>query len=49
MVTPGVNPDRKLPAERQDICKFCGSPRLEENGFNGKPRCPKQGCPGQQV
>ena len=48
-ITPGVNPDRTLPVELQDMCKFCGSPRTEHQGNNSKPRCPKQGCPGQHV
>ena len=38
-----------LPQDRQDNCKFCGSPRVETQGNNGNPRCPKQGCPGQHT
>ena len=39
----------KLPVDRQDKCKYCGSPRVETQGNNGNPRCPKQGCPGQHT
>lgn len=38
-----------LPQDRQDRCKFCNSPRVETQGNNGNPRCPKQGCPGQHT
>jgi hypothetical protein len=38
-----------LPKDRQDRCKFCGEIRTEDQGNNGNPRCPVQGCPGQHV
>jgi hypothetical protein len=38
-----------LPPERWDKCKFCGNTRKETQGYNNNPRCPRQGCPGQQV
>lgn len=37
---------RMLPEEEQDVCPYCGWTRKEDNG-HGKPRCPRQGCPGQ--
>lgn len=38
-----------LPLDRQDKCKYCNQARVEDQGNNGHPRCPTQGCPGQHV
>lgn len=38
-----------LPIDKQDICPYCGDIRLEDQGNNGNPRCPRQGCPGQHT
>jgi hypothetical protein len=38
-----------LPIERQDYCPHCGAKRIEDQGNNTNPRCPKQGCPGQHT
>ena len=38
-----------LPQERKDVCKYCGSERVETQGNNENPRCPRQGCPGQHT
>lgn len=41
-----INP---LPVELQDYCPYCGAKRIEMQGNNSYPRCPKQGCPGQHT
>lgn len=51
MITDGVSPDRSIPVDERETCKFCGKKKtqMDLSTKAGGQRCGKQGCPGQMV